>query len=185
VIRLTFSDNDDGTPVFCSDNLILYSSIASGNWDVWSMDSTGNNKTQLTTSGSHEFPADCSPDGSKVAYVSGPSLFTMDIDGSNQTSFGVNARTANWSPNGTHLVLDQGTSDVFKVESDGTNLTKLTNYSPTNVVSAPGWSPDGQNIIFISTDSGSPTIELMDTNGNNWVRLAENFGQGGEARWGP
>ncbi|MBK7596104.1 MAG: PD40 domain-containing protein [Gemmatimonadetes bacterium] len=78
--------------------------------------------------------------------------------------------TPSWSPDGKRLVFtgyDGGLSDLFTVNADGTNLTRLTNDKYADL--HPTWSPDGRTIAF-TTDRGPGTNFTMLTVGN--YRLA-------------
>ena len=59
-----------------------------------------------------------------------------------------------WSPDGKQLVftgLDQGVSDLFTVNTDGTGLRRLTDDRHADL--HPAWSPDGQTIAFVTDRS--------------------------------
>ncbi len=65
--------------------------------------------------------------------------------------------TPAWSPDGKQLVFtgyDGGLSDLFLVNTDGTNLRRLTNDKYADL--QPVWSPDGATIAF-ATDRGPGT----------------------------
>ena len=62
-----------------------------------------------------------------------------------------------WSPDGTQLVFtgyDAGSSDLFLISADGSNLRRLTNDFYADL--EPAWSPDGRTIAF-ATDRGPDT----------------------------
>jgi Tol biopolymer transport system component len=65
-----------------------------------------------------------------------------------------------------------GNSEIYAINLDGTGLVRLTNNAATDV--DPAWSPDGNRIAFAS-NRGSGTdasdIYVMNGNGSNVVRL--------------
>lgn len=94
-----------------------------------------------------------SPDGTKIAFRTGsPSrLATMSPDGSNLTLFSGSADYPDWSPDGSQIIfVDRG--DVFRINSDGTGRTKLTDRQEP--VFFPVYSSDGTRIAFWSPECG-------------------------------
>jgi len=82
---------------------------------------------------------------------------------------------------------DFGSTAIFSVNADGTNLKRLTADGDRIFNSLrPEWSPDGQRIAYVNwlqgLDGGSVAVELyaMDRNGTKrrlLLHVAENFGQ--------
>ena len=112
-----------------------------------------------------------SPDGSKLAFTSkdtpsysllNGSIHVIDPDGSHQVMLTLpserlgDARRPAWSPDGSKIAFysefpDTHKKDLFIMNSDGSNVVKLTESSsddsswPDN----PSWSPDGHKIGFL------------------------------------
>ncbi|MCK4732451.1 MAG: PD40 domain-containing protein, partial [Methanophagales archaeon] len=65
-----------------------------------------------------------------------------------------------------------GDNEIYVMNPDGTNVTKLTinTASDTN----PAWFPDCKKIAFSSDRDGDSEIYVMDTDGTNVVRLTSN-----------
>jgi Tol biopolymer transport system component len=80
---------------------------------------------------------------------------------------------------------DEGWSDIFVMNPDGTGIVNLTNNEAWD--KAPAWSPDGSRIVFVrevSTDPESSPVEtifLMDADGANVMHLTE----GANPSWSP
>jgi serine/threonine protein kinase/Tol biopolymer transport system component len=87
--RQVTSANTEGAVglAWTPDGKIIYSSIASGNWDIWVMQPDGSNQKQLTfNAGMNRLPV-VSADGRYIVFVSDRTgtdhIWRMDIDGSN------------------------------------------------------------------------------------------------------
>jgi len=143
--------------------------------DLWLADGrTGKTEKRLlksTYSGSYETfrflnsSASWSPDGKLLAIAAQRSgkddIVIIDVARNKQVRAirvpiaGVTTPT--WSPDGQKLVfsgLDGGISDLYTVNADGSNFTRLTNDKEADL--HPVWSPDGKTIAF-STDRGPGT----------------------------
>jgi Tol biopolymer transport system component len=78
--------NDYGGPSYKPDgSLILFHSNRGGDYDIWSISSTGGTPTQITnTNDSDGFPV-FKPDSTKIGFIRGNEFWTMDPTGTNQT----------------------------------------------------------------------------------------------------
>ncbi|HSK72505.1 MAG TPA: winged helix-turn-helix domain-containing protein, partial [Pyrinomonadaceae bacterium] len=74
---------------FAPDGKVYFSSIISGNDEIWSINADGSGQRQLTNNTADEFAPIISPDNKSVFFVSNKSgsaqLWRMNTDGSNQT----------------------------------------------------------------------------------------------------
>ena len=88
---------------------------------------------------------------------------------------------------------DEGTSQIYTMKANGTDIKQLTHFDPSNGGYQPSWSPDGQQILFSSFKSGSsigPALWVMDADGSNPHLLYKAEGssralEGNHARWSP
>ena len=74
-----------------------------------------------------------------------------------------------------YSVSGSGTSDLFIVNSDGSNPRQLTSNTAVNV--QPTVSADGKWIVFLSTRTGAPHIWRMDGDGNNAKQLTNGIAE--------
>lgn len=103
-------------------------------------------------------------------------------------SLPIAARDAAPSPDGSRIAFTSVTTrDIYVVDRDGGNLTRLTD-DPANE-GHPAWSPDGQRIAYRhETADGRSTIQVMNADGSGKVSLttdlADTLGAASPA-WSP
>jgi len=191
--RMLFSSNIDG--------------LNDGNFEVYSMNPDGTGITRLTNSSGFDVGARWSPDGKRIAFASdrykpgaGADIFVMNADGTNVvrlTSGAGNNSFPAWSKDGKQIVfastrdaatpgsLSSKDLDLYVMNADGTNVTRLTNTPGKDSEAA--WSPDGRLIAFVSErDHGgtnSSDVYVMNPDGSNVVRLTNQPGTAAFVNW--
>jgi Tol biopolymer transport system component len=80
-------------------------------------------------------------------------------------------------------VRNGGNHDIYKMDLDGSNQTRLTTSSAYD--DEPKWSPDGTRIVFISNRDGNFEIYSMNADGSNQTRLTNNPAADGFPAWSP
>ncbi len=159
------ADQAAGSPDFSPDGeRIVYESNESGSFQIWVMDASGSNQTQLTDrDGFENFQPSFSPDGSKIVFSRCGEPFGFiaycDVGVINADGTGLHSlpRGGHWvnnrpvySPDGQQIAFssDRGgrQSAVFVMNADGSSRQRLT---PTKLRAFwPDWSPDGEKILF-------------------------------------
>jgi len=123
-----------------------------------------------------------SPDSREIAFTvelsdGGPAQYgiaLMDANVANATfrtvyKAGANLGQLSWSPDGRRIAFQmwkQGRFDIYTIQPDGSNLTRLTNENQQNA--NPRWSPDGSLISYSSLDaSGHYQLYVMNADGSD------------------
>ena len=166
---------------------IFFQSDRNGAPHLYSMNSDGSRLAQLTTSSTNISPA-LSPDGTKLAFIRGGDVWTMDIDGTGLqqvTTTPAAEQTPVWSPDASliaYVVRADGGSDleILVRAADGSGLpTQLTDntfpeYDPAWSAPLPG-RPHGL-IAFVSARTGDTNrnVYVMDHQGGSVANLTPN-----------
>jgi TolB protein len=117
----------------------------------------------------------------------------MNADGANQRRLTTNRATDFYpslapggAPGGGYIVFSSrrgGAFDIYRMDTDGANVTRLTTGFGDNY--APAVSPSGAQIVFVSTVLGTEDLWLMDAGGGNAVRLTDWPGHEIDPSWSP
>ncbi|HLN98618.1 MAG TPA: protein kinase [Pyrinomonadaceae bacterium] len=151
------------------DGKIVYNSNASGNFDIWIMNSDGTDKKQLTFDPSLDLSPAMTPNGRYILFSSGRTgkssvldMWRMDADGSHpkQLTNGIEDAGPQSSPDSMWVVYGNEVSGkyiLWKVAIDGGNPVQLTNKSSRS----PVVSPDGRWIACLYWDEQSDSPEQI------------------------
>ncbi len=167
VAQVTTGHNDGGGGLaWVGQDRLIYVSIASGNTEVWIMNSDGSGQKQLTNDSFFKYSPAVTPSGRYVVFVSqsgGIHLWRMDLDGSNilRLTRGNYDNNPRISPDGQWVVYSSylsGKLALWRVPIAGGEPSQITEVFATE----PDVSPDGKLVASLANDAeGKPTILIV------------------------
>lgn len=172
------------SPAYGSGGLAVASAI-SGDTEIYLMSLGGRIINQLTRSYGIDVNPSWCPDGSFVfASERAGKLHIFRSTGERLTFVGYQNDNPACSPKGDKILFqgrDSGTWDIFIMNSDGSNIQRLTAGQGSN--ESPTWAPNAFFIGFSSTRSKGAQIYLMRDDGSNQVALP--YKGALQPAWGP
>lgn len=153
--------------------------------EIYSMNTDGTDRRQLTFNDVADNNPAVSPDGTQVVYEglgaqgNNPGIWRMNLDGSARRRIGYGNSPA-WSPNGRWITYHRyfaQQSDIFKMKSvNGFTKTNLTK-TPETSERSPDWSPNGVRIAY-SRGRGTNDIYQMRIDGSQQTNLTNTPSEG-------
>ena len=161
---LTTSQGDDRHPWWSPDGkTIVFESNRNGQWDLYSIDSSGANERRLTDHSSNDRNPSWYPDGSGILFESDRNgkagLYKLEMPGLNVIpilleDFDLAPTMARISPNGEQLIFsanleqDRPNLNLFLSSSQGGKVKQLTFDTTRSLY--PSWAPDSKQVVFFS-----------------------------------
>jgi Tol biopolymer transport system component len=169
---------------------IVFSSNRDGNYEIYVMNFDGTNVRRLTVSGNDDRQPCWNPDSNKIVWVSYQGdqnhLYQMDKDGANviQLTTVVADNSAPFWGHGNRIYFGSnrgGNYEIWRLIAGATEtgVEQITSIGGYNHF--PAVSPNNEKIAFVSNDSGSFEIWIMNRDGSELTQLTDNGGP----NWSP
>lgn len=164
----------DATYPGTTNGRLAFGIAVDGNTDVYSVMPDGGGRHRLTDDPAPDICPAYSTDGKQIAWCGPGGIWLMKQNGTQKrqlTSFGA---FPDISPDGRKIVFSgpsPGSTnvDVWVVDGDGENLTRLTTAPGPDRFAA--WSPDGTKIAFQSSRTGLSQVWVMNADGSGQTQL--------------
>ena len=164
---------------------IVFTSDRTGNLDIYTIDTNGENLSNLTNHAADDYSPTWSPDGRFIAYVSerdgNPEIYVIELSTQEQRRLTDHKATdldPAWSPDGSTIAFASNQArdhaadtDIYTMDVNGKKVQRLTNKGGHNAT--PTWSPDGEWIAFRSTQDGIGGIHVMTADGGKQQALTQ------------
>jgi Tol biopolymer transport system component len=133
-----------------------------------------------------------SPDGSRILFASERSgvsqLYTMSPEGAQVRQLTTDisgAYSANWAPDGRHIVYTTGRGDVQQVVVIGSDGSGRRVVLEAKGSQTPSWSPSGTRILFTVGDFPNLHFQTMNADGTEPRAVMSDSGFNYDAVWSP
>ncbi|MCD6098136.1 PD40 domain-containing protein [bacterium] len=133
---------------------VAFESSASGDMNIYTVSSTGDEIRQITNSPYNDISPRFSPDGQRVVYLSNYDVFICNTDGTGRVQLTDTPDTecgCVFSPDGNSIAFSRdegGNENIFVMDIASGEERRLTTASCRDF--RPLFTPDGETIIFLS-----------------------------------
>ncbi len=169
LVQLTDNTYYDDYPRWSPDGeKIVFISRRDGDNDIYVMNADGSNQQRIIDTPTMELFPHWSPDGTKIIFQSHEiseqyfSMYIMNADGSDRHKIYDGGYVPSWSPDGSKMVFnsddEDGDSEIYIMNSDGSNVVKLTNNSATDFVAI--WLPRMRGVSVTEDSVVIPDISF-------------------------
>lgn len=169
-----------------------------GNPDVYELTLDSGRMRKVTSHYADDVDPSVTQDGNLMTFLSNRAgkahIYTMDPtqtekDVKRLSFVGKFNATPRFSPDGREIVFSSwvdGTFDLYRIDSQGNNLARLTKGMGSN--EEPAYSPDGEFIVFtskkrVARGKAAQDIYIMNREGEILGQLTQDFGQSSSPVW--
>jgi hypothetical protein len=172
----------DYSPNYSQIAYFAWPPAAGGQAGVWIMNANYTGERVLIAAGA-AYPS-FSPDGSRLVLTGGGELYIINSDGGG-LRYLTDGEYGDWSPTSNwiaHRACHGGACGLWETNADSGEQRRLTTGGSDG---QPAWSPNGQQIAYISQDDGNFEIYRINADGSNKVRLTNSPSSDGLPVWSP
>jgi len=159
----------DGTKIAVS--YTVAGNAVTGNLDIGVISSTGGPVQPISPNPRVDIDPAWSRDGKSLYFVSaragGFRIFRHDLETKADTQI-TNGIQPAVSPDGKLLAYEQGGLRVLDI---ATGESRMVRDEETEYRMEPSWTPDGQNIVYVTEDEGSNDIRIVSAGGGDAIEL--------------
>jgi len=196
-VRLTNNEFWDLYPTWSPDDIsIAFLSFRDEDLDIYKMNSDGSNQHKFYDSGSHD--ADIHWVKNTIIFNSESKIWKINDNGTNPTIVtnppevgewgNANLPFGDYDPNinldASKIIFERlendtsihGNYNIFSIDIDGSDETRLTNNSITQ--GFPTWSHSGEKILFLVTaihDEGKYDLYMMNADGSDYRNITPDY----------
>lgn len=197
ITRLTNNNRYENNPALSFDGKKIAFHAGQSNdllsYEIYILDLETGEETQLTDNNVLDGHPDWSPDNKHLVYASFQdnlgqpagvaNLYIIDINGTIVSQLTNNEWEDNdpeWSPDGTKIVFKStrntqidAREEIYVMNSDGTNVQRLTTTTSWESDHDPSWNPDSSTVAFMHYSGSRPWTDLVNLNVfiNHWDEL--------------
>ena len=197
-VRLTNNNLWEDFPEWSPDGqkIAFLSHRTDGTWAIFTMNKDGTGWTEVTQVNvpSLDEQISWSPDGRRLAFHSfengALSIFVVNADGTDRQICFTNGHHPSWSPDGSKILFSTSNA-LYTVRPDGSDLRLVItpDFTWFSDLLEPGWSSDGQHIIFVGPDWVFEIFSIFtaraDGTDRKWVAGGPTVGHATTPDWSP
>lgn len=182
ITRLTNSQfNEDGASWTADGQIRFLRFVTANRAESWVMNSDGADQHRANDRIKDLLAGNWSPDGKQVVFIKEGGnvrdVYLANSDGSGERKLPLNFPPNDWSPDGKKLVyssvVEGSNSDIFVYDLETDKRVNITD-SP-DFDADPLFSPDGSQIIFVSSRDGKSNAYIIDIDGKDLRRVTNNI----------
>jgi len=183
----------NGAPAWSPDSKKLALVLSkSGNPKIYVLNLETNQLTQITHGWSLDTEPSWAPDGQSLIFTSsregGPQIYQIKLGTQKATRItyqgNYNAR-ASFTPNGKNIVMLHGDGNLFTIAIQNLTTGQVRELTSPGLDESPSVAPNGQMVVYATTQSNHGVIAMVSTNGQVKLNLPMQSANVQEPAWSP